>query len=172
MRNLTTILDSVADRLESKGLFKEAREIDVLSNTLEAATSTVRTQPSTYMPTVRHKAPPRPTERVPAEGPVVNQIIMENRDTVATQLDTVQSSLEAIGKLVEQMSSQASKSYPQRASSISSEAQKSRRRLQSLYESVEEGVKQELKNLLISAGGIEEASRYSIDHLRLAHTKG
>lgn len=37
MVKLSSVLDTIADRLESKGLMKEAAEIDVISNTLEAA---------------------------------------------------------------------------------------------------------------------------------------
>ena len=34
--HLAATLDKIADKLESKGLLKEARELDVISNTIEA----------------------------------------------------------------------------------------------------------------------------------------
>lgn len=37
MNKLSSMLDSIAERLESKGLLKEAEEIDVISNTIKAS---------------------------------------------------------------------------------------------------------------------------------------
>jgi hypothetical protein len=175
MRNIVSRLDDIADRLEKAGMLREAYQVDVMSNTIEAAAESPleQTEVATpgFMPQhkqVAKRPPVAPTRPGAVVGPKAGDIIMDNRESFETQINSVDSALTAVGNLIGTMSRDATRAYPQRAAGIADTAQKSKQRLEILSQQVSETIKGELKNFLIAAGGIEEASRFSIDHLRLA----
>jgi len=175
MKDLIAVLENAANIFESAGFIREAYKIDVLANTVESALAPppVTDTPLTRYPSVRQRVPQQ-TFRDPhnklnsPSKPAAWDIIYRNRDSVGNQLEAVRAGIEAIKHLLDQMTQEASKAYPQRAGATAQETQKSKDRLEALYSRVEDAVKQELRNFLVSAGGIDEASRYSIDHLNLA----
>lgn len=179
MRDIVAMLDRIADGLEKAGLVKEAFEVDCISDSLEAAAQnpmeqTEVSQIKPMMPPIVQKGVPRKTTISPetnTAAPRAGNIIMQNRDSFETQLNAINSALEAVDGLVKMMSAEASKVYPARENNINKNAIRSKQQFSELYQKVREGILQELKNFLFVAGGMEEASQFSIDHLRLAAKK-
>lgn len=176
MKETTVMLDALADKLERRGYMKLARALDIVSNTLEAADPNVtEVAPPTYMPEMRQHVPPTVPKRAPTPWggpkPIAGEIIAKNRDSIDSHLNAVESSLKAVGGLVEDMSKEAVKAYPQRAGGMEQNIVQGKKRLSTVYQQVKDAILQELKNFLVTAGGVEEASSFSIDHLRLAAKK-
>jgi hypothetical protein len=152
VENVTDTMDRIASTLEGHGLYREAMAVDVLSNTIDSASSSLRSQPS-FGPLggPRYNTMPSP----PGDSPgSIDEIVDKHQAQTDKALATISSGVTAFLDVLNKIVSE----HPD----LSQIVQKHKVEVARLHRELEVEMRDSLMLLLLKKGGLER-SMQSVD---------